>query len=141
MLRTVEKKIASLLVHDVGNLILRAGVGFLILFHGVHKAVHGIDGIKFLVTKASLPEFIAYGVYFGEIVFPILIILGLFTRIASLSLAFNMLVAILLAYGNDIFSLGKMGGLTIELPLIFLLSSLTIAFIGAGKYSVDNYKS
>lgn len=132
-----ENKLESILNEDIGKLILRFSIAGLMLFHGFSKLFNGIDGIKFLVTKAGLPEVIAYGVYFGEIVFPILIILGLFTRISSLFFALTMVFAIFLAHSNELFSLGKTGGLAIESALIFLLGAVSIMFIGAGKYSLD----
>jgi len=135
---SIENKLGNCLNEDIGKLILRLSVAVLMLFHGVSKALNGIDGIKFLVDRAGLPEFIAYGVYFGEIVVPILIIVGLFTRLSALVFVINMIFAILLAYGSDLFSLGKTGGLVIELPLFYLLGALAIVFIGAGKYSLDN---
>jgi len=84
-----ENKLACSLNEDIGKLILRLSIAGLMLFHGFAKLINGIDGIKGLVTNAGLPEFIAYGVYFGEIVFPILIIFGLFTRISSFLFCFN----------------------------------------------------
>lgn len=133
-----ENKFASILNEDVGKLILRLSIAVLMLFHGLHKLFSGIDGIKYLVTKAGLPEFIAYGVYMGEVVFPILIILGLFTRLSSLFFALTMVFAIFLAHINDIFILDESGGPIIEMPLLYLLTAISIMFIGAGKYSLDS---
>ena len=132
-----ENKLESILNEDIGKLILRFSIAALMLFHGFSKLFNGIDGIKFLVTDAGLPEFIAYGVYMGEVVFPILIILGLFTRISSLFFALTMVFAIFLAHSSELFVLEETGGLLIELPLIYLLTSISIMFIGAGKYSLD----
>ncbi len=132
-----ENKLESILNEDIGKLILRFSIAALMLFHGFSKLFNGIDGIKFLVTDAGLPEFIAYGVYMGEVVFPILIILGLFTRISSLFFALTMIFAIFLAHSGELFVLEETGGLLIELPLIYLLGSISIMFIGAGKYSLD----
>ena len=132
-----ENKLESVLNEDIGKLILRFSIAALMLFHGFSKLFNGIDGIKFLVTNAGLPEFVAYGVYMGEVVFPILIILGLFTRISSLFFALTMVFAIFLAHSSEIFELEETGGLLIELPLIYLLTSISIMFIGAGKYSLD----
>ena len=129
--------IGGVINEDIGKLILRFSIAALMLFHGFSKLFNGIDGIKFLVTNAGLPEFVAYGVYMGEVVFPILIILGLFTRISSLFFALTMVFAIFLAHSNEIFVLGKTGGPVIELALIYLLTSISIMFIGAGKYSLD----
>jgi putative oxidoreductase len=136
-MRNCENKISCSLNEDIGKLILRVSITGLMLFHGFFKLFNGIDGIKGLVTQAGLPEFLAYGVYFGEIVFPILIIIGLYTRISSIFFALTMVFAIFLAHSNEIFVLGKTGGPVIELALIYLLTSISIMFIGAGKYSLD----
>lgn len=123
---------------DISKLVLRLSVGIMMLFHGVDKIIHGIGGVKHLTTSAGLPEFIAYGVYVAEIVMPILIILGLYARVASLFLAANMLMAIFLAYGSSLFALGKHGAPLIELPLIYLILSLVIYMQGSGRYAVNN---
>ena len=136
-MRSCENKISCSLNEDIGKLILRVSITGLMLFHGFFKLFNGIDGIKGLVTQSGLPEFLAYGVYFGEIVFPILIIIGLYTRISSIFFALTMVFAIFLAHSNEIFVLGKTGGPVIELALIYLLTSISIMFIGAGKYSLD----
>ena len=54
----------------------------MMLFHGVEKIMHGINGVKHLTTKVGFPEFLAYGVYIGEVIVPIFIILGLYARVA-----------------------------------------------------------
>ena len=135
-----ENKLSCALNEDIGKLILRISIAGLMLFHGFFKLANGLDGVKYLVTNAGLPEFFAYGSFLGEIIFPILIILGLFTRISAIFLAITMVFAIFLAYGGDLFSLGKMGGPVIELPLLYLLGAISIMFIGAGKYSLDAKK-
>ncbi|WP_072679583.1 DoxX family protein [Arcobacter sp. LA11] len=136
-MKKLELLLATLLSENIGKLILRLSIGTLMLFHGIKKLTGGIGGIKYLVTNNGLPEILAYGVYIGEIILPILIILGLFTRFASLGLAATMGFAIFLAHSKDLFLIGKNGGLVIELPLLFLLASVAITFIGAGKYSLD----
>ncbi len=125
-------------MNDIAKLILRLTVGIMILFHGVEKIINGISGVKYLTTSAGLPEFLAYGVYVGEIVMPILILLGVYARVASLVLAFNMLVAIFLAYGNSLFTLGKHGAPSFELPFLYLVMSILIFMIGSGKYAVNS---
>lgn len=122
---------------DIAKLLLRLSVGVLILFHGIHKVIHGVGGVKAMLSSAGLPEFLSYGVYVGEVVAPIFIILGLYARLASLVVAFNMLVAIFLAFGFS-FSLAMYGGLAMESPLMFFIMSLIIVLLGSGKYSVNN---
>lgn len=135
---SIEKKLAKYLTEETGKLLLRLSVAILILFHGFKKFSYGISGVKALVLKAGLPEFLAYGVYMGELIIPFLLIIGLFTRISALILSVTMMAAIFLAYADKLLMLdAKTGGPLIELPLLYLLASLSIAFLGAGKYSLD----
>lgn len=122
---------------EIAKLILRVSLGSLILFHGIHKLIHGISGIKSMVSSAGLPEFIAYSVYMGELIAPIFIILGLYARVASAILGINMLMAIFLAYGFS-FSLSKHGALAMELPLMFFIMSLLVVLLGSGRYAVNS---
>ena len=123
---------------DIAKLLLRLVVGVMMLFHGIDKIVNGINGVKYLTTNAGLPEFLAYGVYIGEVVVPIFIILGLYARVASVFLTLNMTVAIYLAYGNSLFTLGKFGAPVIELPLFYLVLSIVIFLLGSGRYAVNS---
>lgn len=122
---------------DIAKLLLRVSLGIFILFHGFYKIIHGIGGVEAMLTASSLPMFLAYGVYLGELIAPIFIILGLYARVASLVLAFNMLVAMYLAYGFS-FGLAKYGGLVMESPLMFFVMAIVIALLGSGKFSINN---
>jgi len=123
---------------DLGLLILRLTLGLLMLLHGIAKIIYGVEGIRGMLTSKGLPSFLAYGVYVGEVIVPILIILGFRTRIAALIFAFNMLVAMLLAHSGDIFSLSKHGGWAVELIALFLFGGLALFFTGGGKYGLSN---
>jgi putative oxidoreductase len=122
---------------DLGLLILRITLGGLMLFHGVAKIVHGIEGIQNMLINKGLPGFFAYGVFIGEIIVPILLILGFRTRVAALIFAFNMLVAMILAHSGDVFSISKHGGWAVELIALFLFGSLALFFTGGGKYALS----
>ena len=122
---------------DLAKLLLRISLGILILFHGIHKLIYGISGVEALVNAHGLPSFFAYGVYIGELIAPIFIILGLYARIAAGVLAFNMLTAIYLAYGFS-FAVSKYGGLAWETPLLFLIMSILVVLLGSGKYAVNS---
>ncbi|MDT8338362.1 MAG: DoxX family protein [Sulfurimonas sp.] len=125
------------MTNDIAKLILRLSVGIMMLFHGVDKIINGIGGVKYLTTASGLPEFMAYGVYVGEIVIPILILLGAYARVASLFLALNMVFAIFLAYSNSLFSLGKHGAPVFELPFLYLIMSILIFMFGSGRYALN----
>ncbi len=122
---------------DLAKLVLRLSLGILILFHGIHKIIHGIAGIKAMVGSTIFPSFFAYGVFIGELVAPIFIILGLYARVAAGVLAFNMFVAIYLAYEFSL-SLSKHGGISWELPFVYFIMSILVVLLGSGKYSVNS---
>jgi putative oxidoreductase len=122
---------------DIAKLLLRLSVAIMMLFHGAEKIINGIGGVKHLTVKAGLPEFFAYGVYVGEVIVPIFILFGLYARVASLFLALNMLMAIFLAHGGSLFSLGKHGAPVIELPFFYLVLSIAIFLLGSGKYALN----
>jgi putative oxidoreductase len=122
---------------DLGKLILRITVAVLLGLHGVAKIKGGVGFIAGLLAQNGLPGFIAYGAYVGEVVAPILLILGILTRPAALVIVFNMLMAIFLARRTDIFTISpRGGGWAIELEMFFALAALAIFFLGAGRYSL-----
>jgi len=121
---------------DTGKLVLRLALGILILLHGVNKLSTGVGGIEGMITGHGLPGALAYLVYIGEIVAPVLMIVGIYTRPAAWITVINMLVAIWLVHLKDIGSLGKSGGWALELQGMFLFAALALAFLGAGRFSV-----
>ena len=48
--------------NDLGLLILRVSVAFLMLMHGMAKIAYGVDPIMQMVVAKGLPHFVAYGV-------------------------------------------------------------------------------
>ncbi|QHI96933.1 DoxX family membrane protein [Xylophilus rhododendri] len=121
---------------DAAKLVLRLLLGSLTLLHGIAKLQSGPGFVLGLVQQAGLPSFVAYGVYIGEVVAPVLLIIGLFTRPAALIVVVNMLVAFSLVHMSQIFTLGKQGGWALELQGFFLFTAVAIALLGAGRYSV-----
>ncbi|KRW69736.1 DoxX family protein [Stutzerimonas nitrititolerans] len=120
----------------MGKLVLRLSVGVLMLLHGIFKLQNGVGGIAGMLGSQGLPGFLAYGVYLGEVVGPVLVIIGLYTRVGAVLIIGNMLVALALAHSQELFSLGSMGGWALELQGMFLFGAVAIALLGAGKYSV-----
>lgn len=123
---------------DTGKLILRLTLGVLILLHGLYKLTNGVGGISSMLAQNNLPSFLAYFVYIGEVVAPILLIMGIYTRLGGLLIAGNMVVAILLAHRGSMFSIiGGTGGWALELQGMFLFTGLAIAMLGAGRFSLS----
>jgi putative oxidoreductase len=121
---------------DFGKLLLRLAVGVLMLLHGIAKLGSGTAGIAGMLSKNGLPPELAYLVYVGEVLAPLLLIIGLWTRAAALIVVANMLVAIGLVHLGDLAKLTPQGGWALELQGLFLLGALAIAFLGAGRLSV-----
>jgi putative oxidoreductase len=122
---------------DFGLLLLRIALGGLMLFHGIHKLIYGVGFIGDMLAAIGLPSFIAYGSLLAELVASLMIICGIWTRLASVVFAGNMVVAILMAHASEMFSLSPMtGGLVIELPLLYLLGAAVLCLTGGGRFAV-----
>lgn len=122
---------------DLSKLILRIAVGGLMLPHGIHKLINGHGHIGNMLANAGLPTFLQYGTPIGEVIAPILLIIGFKTRPAAAIVAFTMFVSIFLAFGGKIMSINQYGGWIVELNMFFLLASVALIFSGSGKYSLS----
>jgi len=120
----------------IAKLILRIMVGGAMLFHGIHKVVHGIVGIKGMLKLQGIPEVWAYGVYVGEILAPLFLIIGWRSRLWAAVIALNMAVALYLVHAGDFFKLGAHGAWAVELPMFYLLSAVAIMLLGSGNYAL-----
>ena len=137
MVKSLLIAVNRTLTHDdFGKLLLRLAVGGLMLFHGLHKLFGGVEGISGMLVAKGLPGFIAYGVLVGEVVAPVLIVLGILTRPAALVLAFTMVVAWLMVGTGKTFALDVVGAWAIESLVYFFIGALAVAFLGAGRYSL-----
>jgi putative oxidoreductase len=121
---------------DTGKLILRLALGILILLHGIAKLSKGVEGISGMLESHGVPGAVAYLVFVGEIVAPVLIIMGLFTRPAAWIIVINMLFAFWLVHRPDLLALSSAGGWKLELQGMYLFGALALAFLGAGRFSV-----
>jgi putative oxidoreductase len=122
---------------DWGKLLLRLTVGVLLLLHGIAKIKNGIGWMAGTLANFGLPLFVGYGVYIGEVVAPLLMIVGKFARLAGLVIAFDLLMAIVLVRKGDVASLNQGGGWGIEVELLFLLGGIAIFLLGSGRYSLS----
>lgn len=121
---------------DLGKLVLRLSVGILMLMHGIFKLTHGIGGIEGMMVAKGLPAFFAWGAYIGEVIAPLLVIVGIYTRLGGLLMTANMLVAFLLVHMGQLGMINNMGGWQLELQGLFLFGSVAIALMGAGRFSI-----
>jgi putative oxidoreductase len=124
------------MTEDVGKLVLRLALGILVLLHGIAKIKSGVGSIVTGLEGAGFPAWVAYGVYIGEIVAPIMVIIGLFARTGAFIIFVNMIFAIGLVHRNEILMLGKQGGWALELQGMFLFTALALVLMSPGRYSV-----
>ncbi len=122
---------------DAGLLLLRLTLGGLTLLHGLAKLGGDISGIGGMLQQIGMPAALAYGVYIGEIVAPLLLIIGWYARVGAGLIAVNMLFALLLAHGDELFLLTQQGGWALELQGMFLFTAVALALTGPGGFSVN----
>jgi putative oxidoreductase len=122
---------------DIGKLVLRLTLGTLILLHGIAKLMHGIGPIEGMVTAMGMPGFVAYGVYAGEVLAPLLLIVGFYARLGAALIAVNMIFAFALAHTGELTSLSQTGGWALELQGMFLFTAIALALMGPGRISVN----
>ena len=127
---------ASTKAADIGKLILRVSLGVLVLLHGIGKLISGPVFVLKIVSAAGLPMAFGYLVYVGEVIAPVLLIVGLWSRLAALIIAADIAVAIVLVMPGQIFALADTGGWAIELEGIYVFAAIAAALLGAGRYSI-----
>ena len=120
---------------NFGLLILRLVLGVCLFMHGVAKIMNGVGGIKSMLAAKGIPELVAYGVYLGEIVAPIMIILGIFCRIGAL-LVFGLSIVILYVAHPDLVAMNSHGGFEAEILYLYLAISICLIATGGGKFAI-----
>ena len=123
---------------ELGKLALRLSVGIFMLFHGYAKIANpgSLEWIGGTLAAYHLPSILAYGVYIGEVLAPLMIIIGYRTRLGGLLIAVNMLFALGLAHSGELLSLSEHGAWAVELQGFYLMGGIVIALIGSGQLAV-----
>lgn len=123
--------------NDLGLLVLRLVFGgFMLVGHGIAKAQN------FTALSTTFPDPLGVGVLpsllltlSSELVLAALIVLGAFTRLASIPLIITMAVAAFIVHGSGPFFMPGQGAK--EPALLFLAGYLALLIMGPGKFSVD----
>ncbi len=121
---------------DAALLVLRLVLGILILLHGLSKLPPPPAFVAGELAKLNLPSALAYGVYVGEVVAPVLIIIGVWTRLAALVVVANMVAAVVLVHLPQLLKMNPEGGYALELQAMYLFTALALMLTGAGRFSV-----
>lgn len=116
---------------NFGMLVLRVVLGLLVASHGYAKF------IKFSTLKYKFMDLMHMGsttslslIIFAELIGGILLILGLFTRLACIPIIIGMSVIVFVASHGDIFGQGERG-------MMYLAATVTVLLCGPGRISVD----
>ncbi|WP_430613504.1 DoxX family protein [Flavobacterium sp. JP2137] len=112
-------------------LILRVGIGALMLTHGLPKlALIGGDSVQFATVFGLSAEISLSLAVFAEVICSVLLIVGLGTRLATIPLITTMLIAVFYIHGDSPFAKKEIG-------IIYLLIYVVLLITGPGKYSLD----
>jgi putative oxidoreductase len=117
---------------NTAMLILRLGLGILMMHTGYNKLVH------FSEYQAKFMNFLGMGstmslalVVFAEFFCSMFLIIGLFTRFAVIPLIVVMCVALFKAHNGEVFGDGQTAAL-------YLAGYLVLLLVGPGRVSVDS---
>lgn len=121
-------------LNDLAFAILRVSFSAMMLTHGVPKInmlLESSSGFPDPFGIGSTPSLVLAVI--GEVVAPLLVLIGFKTRIAAIPVIITMAVATFFIHLNDDFG-------TKEKAILYLLAFIIIAMVGPGKYSVDGRK-
>ena len=113
-------------------LVLRIGAGSLMMInHGLDKLMHFAQKAPRFADPFHIGSTTSLSmVVFAEFFCAAFIILGLFTRLATIPLIIAMSVALFFAHKGEFFGKGESAGL-------FLVCFIALLFTGPGKVSLD----
>ena len=125
------------LTSDIAYLIVRVTAGVMIFVHGWLKlTTMSHAGLTGYLAKLGLEPsgFLAYYLVFNETVVALLLTVGLFTRLAAVSLVVEFIILILLVHVPRGYGMAVNG---VEFPLFWLLILVAILLRGGGPWSID----
>ena len=116
---------------NIAMLILRVGFAGLMIPHGYDKLVHFEAYSEKFVNFLGIGSSVSLALdIFAEFFCSIFLILGLFTRLATIPLIIDVAVAVVKGHDMKIFSEG-------EHAAIFFLVFIAILLVGPGRVSID----
>ncbi len=127
---------------NLGLLIIRLIIGVLMAFYGYEKMVHfnemaasdfWMKNVSFLGMSGKVPLALTV---FAELVCSVMLILGLFSRVALFVLMFCMAYIFLVIFPMSILDKGD-NGYHFNDAFVYFIVYLGLFFTGVGKYSVD----
>lgn len=118
----------------IGLLFLRVALGVIFIFHGYPKLFSGTQQMMGFFQHIGLPGYFVFVAGVFEFFGGLLLIIGLFTRLAGLLLTGEMLVAMWKAHGLFAHPAAVDN---YQFPLACCAGAFALATIGAGVISLD----
>jgi len=119
---------------DLGLLLVRLAAGGLMLYHGAPKLFNFTDRMNTFSNPIGIGSPLSLTlVVFAEFFCAVFLIVGVFTRIATIPLIINLMVIIFVVKGSDPIK-------EKELAAFYLAAYVALFFTGPGKYSVDGMR-
>ena len=118
---------------DLTMLLFRFAISLeLMIAHGLKKIGIGVAKAEKIPNPLHIPDVLnQYFAIASNIFFPVLVMIGLFTRLAVLPILTVTLVGYFFVHWND--SL-----LEKDMPFMYTVAYLLLLAIGPGRYSVDS---
>ena len=118
-------------------LVIRLALGAVMFGHGDHQVVGGLRHHADLVVSLGLPAWSAYLSAFAEFFGGLLVLLGLFTRIAAFAICIDLSVAIAKVHFHN----GLIGTNGYEFPLALAALAFALVFFGGGPIAFDHIRA
>jgi putative oxidoreductase len=121
----------------LGSLFMRLVLGVIMVAHGYTKIIPSgaLYSFSHTVFRMHLPIWLGYVSAFTEFFGGMLIIVGLFTRVAAFMTAIDMTVAIIKVHLHG----GLLGPNSFALPLALFAISMMLVFTGCGWLGLDDF--
>ena len=126
--------------------ILRLTLAIVMIPHAIQHTTGGLGGFGYtgftgyLTDTLHIPWLFAFFVVAIEVIAPILLLLGLASRVASISLIILMIAIILsshIQHGFFMNWLGNQRGEGFEYHLLYIGLATALTINGSGKYAID----
>jgi putative oxidoreductase len=120
-------------LRPVALLLLRFGFGVVFIYHGYPKLFSRVEFYLQAFERLGLPSWLSYAAGMIELFGGLLLLVGLFTRVAALLLAVEFIFAIWKVHLAE----GVLAVPEYEFALLVVSAALVLASTGAGPLSLD----